>query len=289
MLRISLDAKATVKIGPFARGGKSRVRTSAADHDFEAAGTVTPVGLFLPAFDELFLYGVTSKVTSDCLVDRVIDWWESVKGRFPDITTLLINLDNGPECHSRRTQFMQRLLEFAQRYHLTIRLAYYPPYHSKYNPIERCWGILERDFHGALLDSLETVIQYATSMTWKGKHPVVSLATAQYRSIKENDSTNVRKKGQERKKVEPHELVKKSGELEKANVHWHAVSSGITDGHLTRLIKHASVFPADMALLLLDTDDADILINRLPQINRLLGQARHYRHTATYTEGRKRS
>ena len=130
MLRISLDAKATVKIGPFARGGKSRVPTKAADHDFEAARTVTPVGLFLPASDELFLYAVTSKVTSDCLVDRVIDWWESVKERFADITTLVINLDNGPECHSRRTQFLQRLLEFAQRYHLTIRLTYYPPYHE---------------------------------------------------------------------------------------------------------------------------------------------------------------
>jgi hypothetical protein len=35
---------------------------------------------------------------------------------------------------------MQRLVEFVQHYHLTVRLAYYPPYHSKYNPIERCWG-----------------------------------------------------------------------------------------------------------------------------------------------------
>jgi hypothetical protein len=182
MLRISIDAKATVKVGPFARGGKSRIRTSAADHDFGAAATVTPVGIFLPASDELFLYGVTSKVTSDCLVDRLSDWWESVKACFAHITTLVINLDNGPECHSRRTQFMQRLLEFAQRYHLTIRLAYYPPYHSKCNPIERCWGILEQHWNGALLDSLEAVIQYATSMTWKGKHPVVSLVTAAYQT-----------------------------------------------------------------------------------------------------------
>jgi transposase len=175
-----MDAKATVKIGPFARGGKSRVPPKAADHDFEAAGTVTPVGLFLPASDELFLYGVTSKVTSDCLVDRLVDWWETVKERFPLITTLVINLDNGPESHSRRTQFMQRLVEFAQRFHLTIRLAYYPPYHSKYNPIERCWGILEQHWNGALLDSLDAVIHYASTMTWKGKHPLVSLVTTVY-------------------------------------------------------------------------------------------------------------
>ena len=165
---------ATVKVGPFARGGKSRVRTSAADHDFKSAAKVTPVGIFQPASDELFLYGVTSKVTSDCLVDRLIDWWETVKERFSHIKTLLINLDNGPESHSRRTQFMQRLVEFAQRYHLTIRLAYYPPYHSKYNPIERCWGILEQHWNGALLDSVDAVIHYARTMTWKGNHPVVA-------------------------------------------------------------------------------------------------------------------
>ncbi len=181
-LRISMDAKATVKVGPFARGGKSRVATKAADHDFHPAATVTPVGIFLPASDEFFLYGVTSKVTSDCLVDRLIDWWKSVKERFPDITTLVINLDNGPESHSRRTQFMQRLLEFVQCYGISIRLAYYPPYHSKYNPVERCWGILEQHWNGSLLDSIDAVIQYARTMTWKGKHPAVELVTATYQT-----------------------------------------------------------------------------------------------------------
>ena len=63
-VRISIDAKATVKVGPFARGGKSRLSTKAADHDFEPEATVTPVGIFLPAFDEIFSYGVISKVTT---------------------------------------------------------------------------------------------------------------------------------------------------------------------------------------------------------------------------------
>lgn len=181
-LRISMDAKAPVKVGPFARGGKSRVPTKAADHDFQPKAAVTPVGIFLPASNEVFFYGVTSKATSDCLVDCLANWWEMVKVRFPHIKTLVINLDNGPENHSRRTQFMQRLLEFVQLYHISIRLAYYPPYHSKYNPVERCWGILEQHWNGALLDSVEAVIQYATSMTWKGKHPVVELVTTTYQT-----------------------------------------------------------------------------------------------------------
>lgn len=182
VLRISIDAKATVKIGPFARGGKSRVVVEAADHDFDPEATVTPVGIFLPASDELFVYGVTSKVTSDCLVDRLEQWWETVHNRFSHITTLAINLDNGPENHSRRTQFMQRIVDFVQQYHINVRLAYYPPYHSKYNPIERCWGILENYWNGTLLDSIDTVLQFASNMTWKGKHPVVELVTTAYQT-----------------------------------------------------------------------------------------------------------
>jgi Rhodopirellula transposase DDE domain len=84
---------------------------------------MTPVGIFLPASDELFLYGMTSVVLSDYLVDRLVGWWETVKERFPYVTTLVIKLDHGLESHSRHTQFMQRFVEFAQRYHLTVCLA----------------------------------------------------------------------------------------------------------------------------------------------------------------------
>ena len=180
MLRISIDAKATVKVGPFARGGKSRVPTHACDHDFKPDTTITPVGIFLPATDELFIYDVLSKVTSDCLVDRLVQWWEAVRDRFGSITTLVINLDNGPENHSRRTQFMQRMVDFVRHYGISVRLVYYPPYHSKYNPIERCWGILEHHWNGALLDTVDAVQHYTTSMTWKGIHPVVALVSTIY-------------------------------------------------------------------------------------------------------------
>ena len=180
VLRISIDAKATVKIGPFARGGKSRATTTACDHDFKPAATLTPVGILLPATDEVFIYHLTSKVTSDGLVDRLIQWCEAVRRRFSHITTLVINLDNGPENHSRRTQFMQRIVAFAQQYGLNVRLVYYPPYHSKYNPIERCWGILEHHWNGSILDTVDAVLNFSASMTWRGLHPVVELVTTVY-------------------------------------------------------------------------------------------------------------
>jgi hypothetical protein len=182
MLRVSMDAKASVAVGPFARGGKNRAERAAADHDFRAQAAVTPVGIFLPAYDELFLYGVTSRVTSDCLVDILHTWWASVGERFAQVRTLVLNLDNGPENHSRRTQFMARLVRFAAQTGLEVRLVYYPPYHSKYNPVERCWGVLEQHWNGDLLDSIEAVLGFAASMTWKGKHPLVQLITTPYRT-----------------------------------------------------------------------------------------------------------
>jgi len=179
-LRVSIDAKATVHVGPFSRRGRSRTRTKAADHDFKPKATLTPFGIFLPRYDDLWLYLARSKVTSDFIVDRLEQWWREVRLRFLHVKTLVINLDNGPENHSRRTQFLKRIMGFARKYGLVVQLAYYPPYHSKYNPIERCWGILEMHWNGSLLDSIDAVAGFARSMTWKGKHPVVSLVETTY-------------------------------------------------------------------------------------------------------------
>jgi len=182
VLRVSMDANATVKIGPFAWGGKGRVAVKAANHDFRAEATVTPVGIFLPQTDELFIYHVTSTVASDCLVDRLEQWWDTVCGRFAHITTLVLNLDNGPESHSHRPQFMGRVVAFVQRTCLRVRLAYDPPYHSTYYPVERCWGILEAPWNGALRDSVDVARGFTSSMTWKGAHSVVELVTATYQT-----------------------------------------------------------------------------------------------------------
>jgi hypothetical protein len=179
-LRVSIDAKATVNVGPFSRRGRSRVKTKAADHDFKPEATLTPFGIFLPRYDDLWLYMARSKVTSDFIVDRLEQWWQEVRLRFLNVKKLVINLDNGPENHSRRTQFLKRVVEFARKFGLDVQLAYYPPYHSKYNPIERCWGILEMHWDGSLLDSVEAVVGFAGTMTWKGKHPVVAMVETVY-------------------------------------------------------------------------------------------------------------
>jgi hypothetical protein len=179
-LRLSLDAKASVKVGNYSRKGKGRVLKKAADHDFKAKETLTPYGLLLPRYGELSLYFTTSRVSSDFMVDVLDGWWGKNRARFGGVGTLVINQDNGPENKSRRTQFLARMVEFAREWRLLVRLAYYPPYHSKYNPIEHCWGVLESHWGADLLDSREAVLGFARSMTWDGKHPSVELLTASY-------------------------------------------------------------------------------------------------------------
>jgi hypothetical protein len=180
-LRISLDAKDKVKIGNLSRGGKNRKSIHADDHDFGVVGTLVPVGLYLPKEKDLSFYMVRSKVTSDCIVDILENWWSLNKGKYQQVNQLLINLDNGPDQNSQRTQFIKRIQEFADKEKLQIHLAYYPPYHSKYNPVERTFGTLEQYWSGEILDSEETVIGYAKAMKFAEKHPTVSLVTKTYK------------------------------------------------------------------------------------------------------------
>jgi hypothetical protein len=73
-------------------------------------------------------------------------WWRDNGESFPHVRRLVIDQDNGPENNSHRTQFMARMVTFADEARIDVRLAYYPPYHSKYNPIERCWAALEKSW-----------------------------------------------------------------------------------------------------------------------------------------------
>ena len=179
-LRLSLDSKATVRIGPFSRGGYSRTGTTGVDHDFKPDGALTPFGIFRPQTSESDLFFTDSKVTSDFMVDCLEQWIEQRGAALKDIRKLVLDLDNGPENSGQRSQWLWRLVRLAQRYQWVVVLVYYPPYHSKYNPIERLWGILESYWRGELLDSEPAVLGYATNMTYNGVHPQVHRNTKEY-------------------------------------------------------------------------------------------------------------
>ena len=119
--------------------------------------------------------------TSDFIVDALEAWWATVdETEQAAMPRLQIKMDNGPESSGKRTQFLYRMVQFADQIGKPIHLLYYPPYHSKYNPIERCWGILELHWNGTKLVDVETMLEWAKSMTWKGLHPVVALSRKVY-------------------------------------------------------------------------------------------------------------
>ena len=181
-LRISIDSKAKVKIGNLSRGGKSRTiePKSADDHDTEWQAVLVPFGILNTQNDQLSIYMGQSAETTDFIVDCLTDWWQNNQSDYTELEELVIDLDGGPANRSNRTQFIKRIIELSQRIGLRIRLIYYPPYHSKYNPIERCWAALENYWNGAILDSVETAANWASNMKWKGINPIVNVIKTTY-------------------------------------------------------------------------------------------------------------
>jgi hypothetical protein len=158
-------------------GGKTRTDADGnvakgGDHDPPAKEKLVPIGILRLVTGALTLrFG--SRETSDAWVDALQLWWRQVRAGLGHVKRLVIYLANGPQNSGRRTQCLKRMVQFADWSGLAIRLVYYPPYHSKYHPIERCWSALEKQWNGVLLNGLKVVLRCALRMTWKGRQPTV--------------------------------------------------------------------------------------------------------------------
>ena len=123
----------------------------------------------------------SSYKTSDFIVEALEAWWSALDAMEQvTLTRLQINMDNGPESSGRRTQFLQRMVQCCDAIGKPLQLVSYPPYQSKYNPIERCWGLWELHWNGTKLVDVETMLEWAKSMTWKGIHPLVEISRKVY-------------------------------------------------------------------------------------------------------------
>lgn len=140
-----------------------------------------PCGIVDQDSGQLFISFGSSYKTSDFIVDTLAAWWASLSGtQQQQIPMLQLKIDNGPESSGVRTQFLKRMVEWVDQIGKPVQLLYYPPYHSKYNPIERCWGILEKHWNGAKLTDCATMLAWAESMKWKGHHPQIELNSSFY-------------------------------------------------------------------------------------------------------------
>jgi hypothetical protein len=128
-------------------GGKTRTSgdgevTKGWDHDPPAKKKLVPFGILMVASGALMLlFGAHE--TSDAWVDALKLWWLQVRPGLGPIKRLVIYLDNGPKNSGRRTQFLKRMVQFADWSGLEIRLVYYPPYHrstTRSNGVGRLWS-----------------------------------------------------------------------------------------------------------------------------------------------------
>ena len=85
-----------------------------------------------------------------------------------------------PNATGGAVSFILRMTQFSDMTGLCVRLVYHPPYHSKYNAIERYWAGLEKSWNGYLLNTADTVINRAGNFCWKGMPTIASLVDAIY-------------------------------------------------------------------------------------------------------------
>jgi hypothetical protein len=138
---LSIDSKKKESLGPYFRPGMlfSPQDVPVYDHDFLHAseGVLLTYGLYDLKRNVGHLYLGLSHDTSEFACDNVYRWWMRF-GRwcYPFATSLLLLCDCGGSNDYRRYLFKQELQRLADRMQLPVRVAHYPPYTSKYNPIE---------------------------------------------------------------------------------------------------------------------------------------------------------
>lgn len=160
---VSMDTKKKEYLGNFYREGQ--VYTQAAfqtyDHDFAsfAEGVVIPHAIYDLNRNTGYINLGTSKDTSEFACDSLRNWWYN-QGQYdyPHATSILILCDGGGSNDSRHYLFKFEVQQLADEIGIEIRIAHYPPYTSKYNPIEhRLFPHVTRACRGAIFSSLEVV------------------------------------------------------------------------------------------------------------------------------------
>jgi hypothetical protein len=160
---LSIDTKKKEHLGTFYRDGKlySRDEIRVYDHDFpsSATGVVIPYGIYDLATNKAHVTLGTSHDTSEFACECLAQWWaEHGREQYPEATKLLILCDGGGSNASNRHVFKEELQRLADRLGLEIRVAHYPPYCSKYNPIEhRVFPHVTRACQGVVFETVELV------------------------------------------------------------------------------------------------------------------------------------
>ncbi len=157
---ISIDAKKKEKIGNLYREGSLECikAIEVFDHDFPdlAEGKATPYAVYDLQNKECFVNIGTNHDTSDFACDSIRIWWNTIgKKKYPNATSILILADGGGSNSCRHHVFKESLQNLSNELGIELRMAHYPPYTSKWNPIEHLvFPHITRSMSGVILLSV---------------------------------------------------------------------------------------------------------------------------------------
>ena len=199
---LSMDTKKKEYLGNLYRDGHLYVlqEVQTYDHDFTslAEGVIIPHGIYDLKRNKGFINLGTSKDTSQFACDSLRNWWyHQGQADYPHATTILILCDGGGSNNARHYIFKEDLQELADEIGVAIRIAHYPPYCSKYNPIEhRLFPHVTRACQGVIFKSVEIVKELMEkTTTTKGLQATVQILDRVYetgRKVADDFKTTMR-------------------------------------------------------------------------------------------------
>ena len=198
---ISIDCKKKERLGNLYRDGECFCTKAVKvyDHDYEhlSEAKVIPHGIYDLQANKGYISVGNSSETADFVIDNLFWWWENYGiHQYPDAKNILLFCDSGGANSYRHFIFKHRLLMFAKETGLSIIVCHYPPYCSKWNPIEhRLFSHVHRAMGGAVFSDYQTVknaIEQTSTDT--GLTVVVRLNLQHYEKGIKIDKTQLDKK-----------------------------------------------------------------------------------------------
>lgn len=184
---VSIDCKKKERLGNLYRNGKCYCTQSMKvyDHDYEhlAEGKVIPHGIYDVQANRGYISIGGSSETAGFVIDNLLWWWqEHGIHHYPDAKNILLLCDAGGANSYRHFVFKYQLMAFAKETGLSVIVCHYPPYCSKWNPIEhRLFSQVHKAMEGVIFDSYETVQHcIAQTATQTGLTVVVRLNLKEY-------------------------------------------------------------------------------------------------------------
>ena len=170
---LSIDTKKKEMMGEFYREGKAYCKEAKPvyDHDFNSfsEGTVVPHGIYDVAKNKCYLSLGTNKDTAEFVKDNMMYHWNnSIKKDYPKAKRMLILCDGGGINSSSHYVVKEQLNLLAENLRMQIAVAHYPPYCSKWNPIEhKAFSYISKKWQGHVFDDYETIKELAEQTTTK--------------------------------------------------------------------------------------------------------------------------